>query len=171
VKDVAELRDLANDALARMHEATTAAEAAESEEDIELRDAELDTAKAEYERCLRNVERAEKLERAKAETPLKVERAKTAAISVGAEERTYRPSGGASASDYGFFRDLKNAAGGDPEARERLVRNNKEAAGLKGLDASFRPASPRPLLRVASSSRRSGTSTSTPPSCAPVGRS
>jgi len=137
VKDVAELRDIANDALERMHEATAAAEAAESEEDIELRDAELDTAKEEYERCLRNVERAEKLARAKAQEPLKVERA-TTRIEVGAEERTYRPGGEATSADHGFFRDLKNAASGDPEARERLVRNNKEAAGLKGLDPAFR---------------------------------
>ena len=137
MKDVAELRDIANDALARMHEATEAAEKAESEEDIELRDAELETAREEYERCLRNVERAEKLAKAKAAEPLKVERADVR-ISVGTEERTYRPSGGASSADHGFFRDLKNAKDGDPEARERLIRNNREADSLKNVPAEYR---------------------------------
>lgn len=91
--------------------------------------AAFEEAEAELERTRQNLARAERIERARANSePLTPASAPEERVQVGREEPTYRPD----TQGVSFFRDLVFAGQGDFRAQERLRRHDQEvlAAGV-----------------------------------------
>jgi len=91
--------------------------------------AAFEEAEAELERTRQNLARAERIERARADSqPLEPAPAPEERVQVGREEPTYRPD----TQNVSFFRDLVFAGQGDFRAQERLRRHDQEvlAAGV-----------------------------------------
>lgn len=128
--DLTQLREAVNEAIETRALAITKMEEAEGDEALDAAEAEFRAADEEVERRKKNLDRFEKVERAKAEEPLKVERAKPEdRIEVTRNEPIYREEG------RSFFRDLLElhvAKGQNPDALERLSKNNRETADRVG---------------------------------------
>lgn len=96
---------------------------------VDAAEAEVTEAEAEALRCKTQVDKREALLRSReSHTPEPITADAAAAVARHAvangqlrEEHTYRYD-----AQFSFFKDLKDAKGGDSEARERLFRNNRE---------------------------------------------
>lgn len=130
--DVKELKAAYNEAVKRMNEAAEKITAATADTDIDALSVEFDTAKGEVERSKAQLDRGETIVEARTAYPLveiptepsvTTPAVSTApqSITVGTEERTYRPD-----VRHSFFGDIIRARSGDHAAAERLDKNNKE---------------------------------------------
>lgn len=108
---------------ARMQDALGAIESASediSDEDLAVLNTEFDAAEAEHKSAKATLEREERVAAARAALPAPVA---GAAITVGTEERAYRPD-----TEASYFGDLLRSRNGDREAIERLHKNNQQVA-------------------------------------------
>ena len=127
---LAQARAAHQDALKRMHDAANEYENlpdGTSDEDAEKASQEFDTAQAETERAKSDVDKLERVARARADAPLPVdsspEEKRHAGEVTTKEPLTYRKD---NAMSQHYFRDLAKSDRGDHKAAERIQRHGRE---------------------------------------------
>ena len=128
--NIAQLRAAYAAAAERLKAARDAIEAADDTADFQALETELDEAAAEVERTKTNLQARERVEKLVDENPVveQVTERSTQRVSVGREELTYRQD---QHSFSDFVRDAYNGVvRHDPEARERIMRSNREQEHL-----------------------------------------